>query len=318
MPCFSPLEGARRVGSGEKPIVYKSGGRPDPLDKGWEALDLPCGRCIGCRLEHSRIWGARCAHEASLYDDNCFLTLTYRNESEATDGQRSQGLFMPSDGSLNKKHHQDFLKRLRYYLGGRRISYYHCGEYGDETGRPHYHTLLFNFDFPDKQLFKYEYGYQLFTSELLDEIWKFGYCWIGSVTFESAAYVARYCLKKVTGSEAHFHYLRYNEQGAPYWLEPEYATMSRNPAIGRGFYEEFRTDMFPLDRLPIPGRGEFGKPPRYYEKLFAELYPDEMAKVKERREVYWTERPEEGSPQRLADKEKVTRAKLAMLKRESQ
>ncbi len=320
MPCFDPLDATRAEGSSDKPVVWKRGQCPRVLSPGIEHFQIPCGRCIGCRLEYSRVWGARCAHEASLHEDNCFLTLTYRSEATATDEELKNGWYLPRDGSLNKKHHQDFLKRLRYYFGAGKIKYYHCGEYGDQLNRPHYHTLLFNFDFPDKKLFKEYEGYYLFTSEIADKVWRYGYVFVGSVTFESAAYVARYCLKKIFGDLAHEHYLRYDEYGCPYWLEPEYATMSRGGKGGHGigyeWYQKFKSDLYPLDRLPIPGRGEFGKPPRYYQELHAAMYPEEIALVRERRSDFWSENPEEGSPSRRGQRERVKLAQLAHLMRE--
>lgn len=310
MPCYRPLEATRAIGSTQKPLVWKRGQRPDPLADGFEALDLPCGKCIGCKLEYSRMWGARCAQEALLHEENCFLTLTYRPEIECDDEQLAKGLHLPRDGSLNKAHHKTFLKRLRHHLGRKRISYYHCGEYGEQTFRPHYHTLVFGFDPPDKKVFKESDGYTLYTSDFLDDVWKFGHVFVGSTTFESACYVARYCLKKITGDQAHEHYLRFDEYGNPYWLEPEYSTMSRNPAIGKRFYEEYRTDMFPLDRNVIPGVGIHGKPPRYYAELHAAVYPDEMALIKEAREEFWRNNPEDVTPGRLLVREAVKIAKV--------
>ena len=118
-----------------------------------------------------------------MYDDNCFITLTYSNQH------------IPADGSLDVRVFQKFMKRLRKRFGDG-IRFYHCGEYGSLLGRPHYHACLFNFDFPDKYLWKENNGQKLYRSPSLEELWPYGYSSIGTVTFESAAYVARYILKR--------------------------------------------------------------------------------------------------------------------------
>jgi hypothetical protein len=162
-------------------------------------LHLPCSRCEGCLLDRSRMWALRCMHEASLHEKNCFITLTYNNEH------------LPKDGSLKKEHFQKFMKRLRFRLGksvGEAVRYFHCGEYGAKLGRPHYHALLFGYDFPDKRVHSVNpvTGLSLYVSDMLQELWPFGYSSVGTVTMASAGYVARYSLKKRFGDEAKDHY----------------------------------------------------------------------------------------------------------------
>lgn len=241
MSCYSPLHAFKgKSDNTEKiKIVFR---RPDSW-KG-EALDLPCGQCVGCRLERSRQWAVRCMHEASLYSDNSFLTLTYAPES------------LPVDNSLQKSHFQNFMKRLRKSIAPKRVRYYHCGEYGEKLARPHYHALLFNHDFHDKLYFKGQDQNTISTSETLSKLWPYGFSVVGQVTFESAAYVARYILKKVTGDKSEEHY-----QGR----QPEYTTMSRRPGIGHGWYEKFKTDVYPHDRIIV--RGNPTRPPRFYDNL---------------------------------------------------
>ncbi|AXL15266.1 replication initiator protein [Microviridae sp.] len=246
MPCFNPLRGWRSKTvnpSGKRSIVFNRNQGYDDL-----VIELPCGQCIGCRLERSRQWAIRCLHEASLYDDNCFLTLTYSDVN------------LPIDGSLNKEHFQKFMKRLRKKyprLPGNTIRYFHCGEYGEKLNRPHYHACLFNIDFTDKVLWKNKNGFKLYTSESLSQLWPYGYCIIGNVTFESAAYVARYIMKKITGDQANDHY-----QGR----SPEYITMSRRPGIGKAWYDKFKDDLFPHDKCIINGK-ETTIPKFYYNLL---------------------------------------------------
>lgn len=251
----------------------------------------------------------RIIHEASLYDDNCFITLTYNDEH------------LPPDGSLVKSDFQKFMKRLRKFFQDRRIRYYQCGEYGQtddgQIGRPHYHACLFNLDFPDKELFSDSKGNPLFISKTLEKIWGKGFAVIGDLTFESAAYVARYVLKKVNGHEAPDHYERVDiTTGEVYWLVPEYSTMSRRPGIGRDWYEKYKDDLFPSDEVPVPGSGVYKKVPRYYETILAAEEPGEHEEIKRLRQVFRDKHGHEYSPERLMAKYKVKKAQIQSLKKE--
>ena len=78
-----------------------------------------------------------------------------------------------------------------------------CGEYGEDFSRPHYHALLFNCFCPDRKKHSTgDSGSVIYTSEALTKLCPFGLSSIGDVTFESAAYVARYVMKKITGDAA--------------------------------------------------------------------------------------------------------------------
>lgn len=291
MPCFRPLSGWRSSAinpkSGKRSITFTA-------QKAFRDMPVtvPCGQCIGCRLERSRQWAIRCVHEASLYENNSFITLTYDNEH------------LPKDGSLNKKHYQDFMKRLRKAYS-QKIRYFHCGEYGEQLGRPHYHACLFNFDAPDKKLWKPSEGGDLYVSEKLNEIWGQGFCILGAVTFDSAAYVSRYIAKKITGDKAEGHY-------GP--KLPEYTTMSRRPGIGKGWFEKYKTDCYPSDSVVMRGK-EF-LPPKYYDKQFEIDSPEEFAKLKHKRKASAPDQldPEYGTL-RMAVKEKVQVLNLKSLKR---
>jgi hypothetical protein len=267
-------------------------------------MSVACGQCLGCRIDHSQTWAARIVHEAALYDQNCFITLTYDPEH------------LPPGGTLVKSDFQKFMKRLRKQFSDRNIRYYHCGEYGEQLQRPHYHACLFNFQFPDKKLFRKNERDPLFSSETLSKLWAKGLCSIGELTYESAAYCARYMLKKVTGHMHDDHYMRWDDYGVAYWLEPEYTTMSRRPGIGKEWYEKYKTDVFPSDELPVPGRGVFKNVPRYYEDLLEKSDPDLHQKIKVERAKYRKNNPEEYTPGRLMSKYKVKKAQLKMLKRE--
>lgn len=297
VPCYHPITAyrARQVGRGGKRLIVFDAAR------GVRKLQVPCGQCIGCRLERSRQWALRCVHEASLYERNCFITLTYSDK------------FLPADGSLKLAHWQDFMKRLRARFSGERIRFFHCGEYGEELERPHYHACLFNFDFDDKRLHNIVNDHRLYTSDILSKTWGHGFGLIGAVTFESAAYVARYCLKKVTGAGAADHYFRVNEQGECSPVEPEYTTMSRRPGIGRGWYERYKSEVARDDS--VIARGVEVKPPRFYDRIYEIEDPEGFARVKAARLVSQRRRAKDCIPARLAVRKVVKEAQLSMLKR---
>lgn len=303
MACYYPIPAWRgeRLDSGKRRIVFDKSKEQQPGSE----MQIPCGQCIGCRLERSRQWAMRCVHEASLYQDNCFITLTYDDEH------------LPKDLSLSVPDYQKFMKRLRKAYPDDKIRFYQCGEYGENYGRPHYHACLFNFDFSDKELWSIRGETRLYTSKSLNQIWGKGYCVIGEVTFESAAYVARYIMKKITGKDSEEYY-----QGR----KPEYTTMSRRPGIGRGWYEEFKDDVFPHDYTVV--REVKVRPPLYYSRQFELESPLEFEEIKARRKfkikhehsrlqilLGYTDRIVDGSPERLAVKEAVKRAKLKDLSR---
>lgn len=287
-----------------------------PTNTAPREMNVPCGSCLGCRDDRSRHWAARIVHESTLHDYNRFITLTYRDPSVCTDEQYADGLYLPEDGSLDHSHFQKFMKRLRYHVRGITVRYYQVGEYGDENDRPHYHACLFGLRFPDEQLYRHNQGNPLFISQTLENLWGYGFATLGSLTYESAAYCSRYCFKKVTGSRADDHYLRYDERGKEYWLRPEYATMSRNPGIGAGWFEKYASDVFPSDETPIPGRGTVNGAPRYYTEILKHDNPLLHEQVKEGRKKFAEEHGDEYTLRRLEDKYKVRKASLQRLRRE--
>lgn len=270
-------------------------------------LEVPCGGCVGCRLDRSRQWSIRLMHEAKLHDLKCFITLTYDD------------LHLPVDGSLNKKHMQDFLKRLRKRHAaanaGAKIRFFLCGEYGDSTERPHYHAILFGVDFADKRPHsKGSQGDQLYKSELLDSIWGHGHCFIGSVTPESCGYVSRYIMKKVNGDLAEDHYRRINPLTGECWdLHPEYISMSLKPGIGLNFYEKFKSDFYPNDSAVMKGK-QFPVP-KYYDRQLEKSDPELLADLKERRAFDALQRQANNTYERLKVREKVLKSKISTLKR---
>jgi len=234
-------------------------------------------------------------HEAKLHKRNCFVTLTLREPQE----------------SLDHSQWQLFAKRVRRKMGPFR--FYMAGEYGEERGRPHFHALLFGLDFDDKEyLGKSPGGSKLFVSDSLSELWGLGHTSIGDVTFESAAYVARYVMKKVTGDAAAEHY------GA---RVPEYCRCSTGGrsglrGIGFGWFEKFgKSDVVPDGSVLI--NGVRAAAPRYYRKLMREKYPLTYRGVQFAHEVARAarERKDFSDNSRLKAKALVTDARMGMLKR---
>lgn len=304
MPCNKPVkawrdtDGVRFVGA-----------------KTLHNLTLACGQCWGCRLERSRQWAIRCMHEAKMHAHNSFLTLTYNDAH------------LPQYGSLNYRDYQLFMKRLLRALSrkkyqdlirrpsGGKIRFYMCGEYGELGHRPHYHACIFGLDFADKlYIAKTTSGAKLYQSPTLDRIWQLGYTTIGDVTFESAAYVARYVMKKVNGNLAQQHYERIDQEtGEIYELKPEFNNMSRRTGIGKTFLEKYWTDIYPEARVIV--RGHPSKTPRYYDKQFEKRDPVAWEALEIQRKTYARQHAEDHKPKRLAAREAINVAKINMLKR---
>ena len=297
MPCYKPQK-----------VYQRDDGRIVWAERGSirRSLTLPCGGCIGCRLEASRGWAVRCLHEAQMHEKNCFITLTYDEK------------YLPRHGSLDYGHFQRFAKRTRKALGNFR--FYMSGEYGSLNGRPHYHACMFGLDFDDKEYLRLlPSGEKIYESATLKKLWPFGYSSIGNVTFESAAYVARYICKKITGDMADTHYQRIDpETGEVYYLEPEFGHMSLKPGIGATWFEKYgQSDVIPFDRCVV--RGMEQNTPRYYLEL-----QKRRDKKNGTTESDWIEYErskkadlcrEDSTEVRLRDREQVARARLRFKKR---
>lgn len=230
---------------------------------------LPCGRCIGCRLEKARQWGLRCLHEAKMWEKNVYVTLTYSDE------------YLPEGGTLCLRDVQLFMKRLRKARAPSRIRFFAGGEYGETNGRPHYHLLIFNCEFVDAVPFTEYKGNVLYTSKELSELWFQGHCTIGAVTFDSAVYCAKYALKKVNGEMAGRHYEFIDEDGIVYKREPEFAVMSRRPGIGRLYFDKYGKEVLAHDSVVVNGKEV--RPPRYYDVLNADEPKMERNKARRKR-----------------------------------
>jgi len=298
MACFKPLKAWRtteNTSNGKKKIAFKQSPQTTT------PLTLPCGQCIGCKLDRSLEWAIRCVHESEMHIQNSFITLTYSPEH------------LPADSSLIKWHFQDFMKRLRKRFSNTKIKYFMCGEYGENFSRPHYHACLFGIDFPDKDPIRESEGIILYNSPLLDEIWGKGYTSIGDVTFETAAYTARYITKKITGPKADDHYQKTCEHtGNPLHVEPEYTNMSLRPAIGKEWLSIYASDLYPSD-FAIHRKRRI-KIPRYYDKVM-ELEDYDIDAIKRKRKMNARVHLSENTPERLAVREQCKLHKFKQLTR---
>jgi len=329
MPCYSPLNAHQSKHKKPNGKTYLSFGKKGHSRKKWTPIKVPCGQCIGCRLERSRQWAVRCVHETKLHEKNCFITLTFNQEH------------LDKNKSLVKRDFQLFMKRLRKkfvppnpfdketqedewkeFHEKHRISYFHCGEYGSQKQRPHHHAILFNIDFDDKLLWKEHNNEKYYTSETLSSLWtnpktkaSLGHCCIGEANFETAAYVARYITKKITGEAATTYYNELDYQTGEILIEriPEYTTMSRNPAIGKRWYEKFNGDWYYEDKLIM--RGQEMKPPKYYDKQYEIAHPEEMEQIKEKRKEHAKKSKEHTTEERLAVRNRNKLRQTSNLKR---
>lgn len=285
MACHSPLKAYRRPFGG---VTFSQA-------EGTVPVNLPCGQCMGCRLDHAQQWAIRAVHESMMHEQNQFLTLTYSSEH------------LPKDLSLNHKHYQDFMKRYRFHLG-KSIRFLMCGEYGPTGERPHYHALIFGHEFADKTLWK-DGKSKLYRSPTLEKLWPFGFSTIGEVNYKTASYVAGYIRKKQKGKIAKEinpdtglkAYELYNDDGEIIKRVPEYAQMSRRPGLGHDFYETYGDQIRNHDTVVLNGNQL--RVPKYYDRLTEKLSRNVYERNKERRINRAKKHARNNTPERLAARE---------------
>lgn len=260
-----------------------------------DSIDIPCGKCVGCLLGRSRDWADRCMLEANYHDHNAFITLTYNDEHlppkreiiNSLTGEISESPYR----SLRKKDFQDFMKRLRYRLDQDdiKIRFFACGEYGDfekNTGRPHYHAIIFGYDFPDKEYLKSNFrGEKYYTSQLLQDAWSIddkpiGHTLVTDISWDTCAYVARYCLKKRDNDLSEFY--------KSFALDPEFTIMSRKPGIARQYYDEHKDSIYDQERIILSDEkgGKIIRPPKYFDRLYDIDNPEEFESIKANRSEF--------------------------------
>lgn len=293
MPCYGPLTAYYSKDlnpSGKRSLIFDKQKSHSGIP-----VQVPCGQCVGCRLERSRIWAIRCIHEKRLHSESAFLTLTYSDEN------------IPADGGLRKRDLQLFMKRLRKarFPG---IRFYACGEYGETTLRPHYHVLLFNTDFTDKRFYKNSKSNEpLYTSKELQTLWPAGHSSIGTVTFQSAAYCARYILKKQLGPK---------DQVDAYYggREKEFTVMSRRPGIGYDWFLKYQKEAYKSDSVIMNGK-EVGIP-RYYDTKYEGVDKKRLEMLKRLRRARARLNKEDNTKARRFVREKFETLKMDRFKRD--
>lgn len=227
----------------EKALRFKYGDRLVPL---------PCGKCLGCQLDKSKEWAVRCVLESLQHSSNCFITLTYDERH--------------CPKRLTKKHLQDFLKRLRARHPELLVRFFGCGEYGSLNKRPHYHVIIFGYDFPDKEYLCHDGVSHIYRSKELEGLWTSGISSIGDVSIESCAYVARYSTKKQEDSRG-----------------DEFLLMSRRPGIAANWFLDHKDIIYLTDKVyGAFGSSHVASVPRYFDKL-AEKDGIDLTSVKEER-----------------------------------
>lgn len=308
MVCYSPMKAYR-------PLSNLDGGRlvfnPKKALNPDNPISIPCSVCIGCRADRSGDWAMRCLHEAQMHPRNCFINLTYDDDN------------LPDTYSVHVRVMQLFMKKLRKKYP-HKIRFYLCGEYGPENLRPHYHAILFNHDFDDKTLWKKTpQGHNLYLSAELTKIWGYGFVTLGDVTYQSAGYVAQYCMKKINGDRAAHHYLRTHPRTQEIVkVEPEFALQSRMPGIGSTWFDKYKNDCFPSDFLVVDGKQH--RVPAFYLKKLEEEPADkfklskktEHQKIKRKRSINALPRKADNTPARLRVREIVKKSRMSTLKRE--
>lgn len=264
MSCYHPLVGIWRgdyTESGKK--KYKIEGHLDPNDcpTVYEKIVIPCGKCIGCRLDYSRYWADRMMLELETSKKAIFVTLTYNNDNLPVCQYDENG--DPLYGTLCKRDCQLWLKRLRKKFEGVKVRFYLAGEYGETTLRPHYHAIVFGIGLSDlDDLCEHgtnEVGDRYYISPTLSQTWSLGFVLVADVSWRTCAYVARYVTKKWTGAWSIDYAIRN--------CIPEFSLMSRKPGIGAEYLDS-HPDCLDLQNINIstPEGGLKIHIPKYYLK----------------------------------------------------
>ncbi len=244
-------------------------------------IDIPCGQCLGCRIDYSRQWANRLLLELEYHDSAYFVTLTYNDLNVPvhyySDPESGEAY---SSFSLDKRDCQLFFKRLRKQFPDDRIRYFLSGEYGPKTFRPHYHAIIFGLHLDDLRFYKKsDLGFNYMISDKLADIWSKGHVVVSEVTWETCAYTSRYVTKKLTGDDGEFYTLHN--------LVPPFSLMSRKPGIAAQWYED-HPDLYDVEYINVStekGARKF-RPPKYFDRLYERDFPDDYAELKEARKRF--------------------------------
>ena len=256
------------------------------------SFELPCGKCAGCKAQYRQDWSTRCYCEAKARETSCMINLTYKTNH-----------FPGGKPHVSKEDIRGFIKRLRRAVDrrkpGTRISYLVVSEYGPKTGRPHYHGIIFGWEFPDIELDPEptQKGNRMFKSELCERIWKKGRCRIGTADTGEAA---KYCMDYLGKESSQW----IGVDGRP----DQFKMQSTCPAIGRTYYERWGKDIYPDDFIVIDG---IKTPvPRVFDKWYEEDDPEGYARIKRKRNAEAIRRADrENRPERRKAREVIMKQK---------
>ncbi len=287
MACYHPLSAmwTDQPREGDKPRFVRdipySDLEPytDGIGRVWRPIQIPCGQCIGCRLQYAKTWANRCVCESLSHPDgtNWFVTLTYDPEHVPAGNRGQYTLDPPALSSWIKR-----LRRRLEYNGTAAdgVRFFACGEYGGQTLRPHYHVLLFNAPLSIGSIVaRNNRGDCFFDCPDVTNTWTAGHVLVGEFNWLTAAYTARYVLKKQTGLNADI----YQELG----IAPEFTRMSRRPGIGLDYLLNNYEDIYDDDNIvlpPVDGKKKVVKPPKYFDDKYKLLEPEHYQQIKDKRE----------------------------------
>lgn len=264
-------------------FVNPDGGRPifgyEGHKLGLTELKLPCGKCPECQKDYYTQWATRGSRELQRWPISLFITLTYDDDH------------LPEDRSLNKKHVQDFIKRVKKHAQSTKenpVRQIYCGEYGTQTSRPHYHVILFNFDLEDKKPFRRtDQGDTIYHSQVLRNLWPFGNSEFGIAKPGAIAYLFKYILKKKTRKEKK-NPLELLIGDTTYEVEHEFIEASRNPGIGAHMRQSNS-----IKKGYLSVNGVRTKLPKYYQNFLQTHDPDTYEKLKDARFEVMINKPKE-------------------------
>lgn len=326
MSCYHPLIGIQTgelTKNGKQKLRIVGLDKNDSIEKikRNEGILIPCGKCIGCRLDYSRKWADRMMLELETQKKAIFVTLTYDNDhvhwSQFYDNDE------PMFATLEKKDCQLFMKSLRQHcirdLGIEKIRFFLAGEYGEHTLRPHYHAIIYGIglsDIMDCKLFSWNtLGQPFYSSEWLKKIWTHGNVLLSDVSWKTCAYVARYVTKKMTGEMAK----SYAERN----VIPEFSLMSRKPGLGSD-YLKLHTDCldFSSINLMTPDGSQKIQIPQYYLRKLELIDKEKYDKIKNERKRFANDKmllelskTDLGLAEYLEQKEYKRKQKVKVLKR---
>lgn len=259
MSCFAPMACQIRSDPYTGEAIYQMIGKyhPNMERKDDFVFAVPCGKCLGCRLDYARRWADRLLVELDHTGKGLFLTLTYNDDHVPRASVVDDGNEIFLGQTLDVRDLQLFNKRLRKHFEDREIRFYGIGEYGGLTERPHYHEVVFGIDLEDfrddlEVVGVNELGQEYYTSQEMQFLWTeidyltgkrqcIGFVGLSEISYNTCAYVARYCMKKAFNETNKFESLRDNEE---YFnaFKQEFSVMSRRPGIGAYYLEDHPDD----------------------------------------------------------------------------